>query len=69
MDYEQTADELTQRIVALGPQILDVDDAWKLFKVPGFKCDDIGPSLAQADWALSAAKQILRQRADVTEPV
>ncbi len=58
--YESTANALVNRILALipeQPQILQLESAWDLFKVPGFKCDDIGPSLAQASWALSAAKQ------------
>lgn len=63
--YESTANELTNRILALiptQPQILDLTSAWDLFKVPGFKCDDIGPSLAQASWALSSAQQAYRAR-------
>lgn len=59
MDYTSTADALVNRIVALGPQILDLRDPWQLFKVPGFTCDDLGPSLAQASWALGKAKSML----------
>lgn len=59
MSYEQTADELMRRIVALGPKILEIDDPWALFKA-GLQCSDIGPSLYQAGWALQQAKAILR---------
>ncbi len=55
MSYASIADKLVDRIeacVSEHPEILTLDDAWGLFKVPGFKCDDIGPSLAQAQWAL-----------------
>lgn len=58
--YTQIADALTERIVALGPQVLALDDAWQLFKIPGFTCDDLAPSLAQADFALAKAKAILK---------
>lgn len=57
--YASTADRLVDRIVALipsHPEILALESPWGLFKVDGFKCDDIGPSLAQAAWALSKAK-------------
>ncbi len=61
MNYAQTADELTQRILRLiptQPQILTLDGPFGLFRVPGFKCDDLQPSLAQASFALARAKQI-----------
>jgi hypothetical protein len=61
--YESIADALTERIVALGPRILDIEDAWGLFKVEGFKCDDLAPSLYQAQFALGKAKAIVRERA------
>lgn len=60
-NYSQTADELTNRIIALiptNPNILKLDSPWDLFKVDGFKCDDIGPSLFQAQWSLAKAKTI-----------
>lgn len=66
MTYESTADELVRRIAALiptHPEILQFDSPWPLFKVPGFKCDDIGPSLAQVSWALRKAQM---QAAKVT---
>lgn len=62
MNYTDTADALVDRIVALGPEILTVDSAWGLFKL-GLKCDDLGPSLFQAQWALSVARQRLREAA------
>lgn len=62
--YAKTVDELTNRIVALiaeNPHILTMESAWDLFKVDGFDCKDIGPSLAQAQWALNNAKRIHSQ--------
>ena len=53
--YEAAADKVVQRIAALvpsHPEILTIDDPWKLLKVPGFNVDDIGPSLFQVSWAL-----------------
>lgn len=57
--YEETAQTLKGRILDLipdHPEILELDSPWGLFKVDRFKCDDLGPSLAQAMGALSAAK-------------
>lgn len=57
--YEATADELTKRITALipeNPEILTLESVWDLFKVPGFKCEDLQPSMAQASWSLGKAK-------------
>lgn len=59
--YAFTADALTQRILALipaHPEILTLTDAWQLFKVPGFECGDLAPSMAQADAALAKAKAL-----------
>ena len=53
--YEAAGNELRDRILALiptHPEILEMDDCFKLFKVDGFKCDDLQPSLAQAGWAM-----------------
>ena len=61
--YASVGHELRDRIVALiptHPEILDLTDCWGLFKVDGFKCDDLGPSMGQAMWALGAAKQKYR---------
>jgi hypothetical protein len=58
--YAETANTLVDRIVALipaHPEIMSMDDPWALFKVPGFKCNDLQPSLFQASWALSKAQQ------------
>lgn len=58
--YEETASELVKRIAKLitsHPEILKMDDAMQLFKVPGFKCDDLQPSFFQASWALRKAQQ------------
>jgi hypothetical protein len=57
--YTDVALELRDRIVALipeHPEILTITSAWDLWKVEGFKCDDIGPSMAQAMYALASAK-------------
>ena len=59
-NYESTADELVRRITKLipdHPELIVMIDPWALFKVPGFKCDDLGPSLFQASWALRKAQQ------------
>ena len=58
--YSNTADELVRRIEALipkHPEILSMTSAWGLFKVPGFDCSDLGPSLFQASWALAQAQK------------
>lgn len=58
--YAETADELADRIENLipsHPEILTMDDPFKLFGVEGFSCDDLGPSLAQAWWALREARK------------
>lgn len=56
--YESTASSLVQRILALPHEKVNAcQDAWDLFKVEGFKCDDLNPSLFQASWALGKAKE------------
>lgn len=53
--YAATANELVRRIEALipeHPEVLSLASAWELFTIPGFECSDIGPSLAQASFAL-----------------
>ena len=63
MTYESGANELARRIVALipaHPEILELDSPFDLFKVPGFKSDDLEPTLAQASWALARAKLVYR---------
>lgn len=61
---KSTADELVKRITDLiptHPEILSLDDAWGLFKVEGFDCKDLGPTLFQAQWALAKAKKDWRR--------
>ena len=58
-DYVSIADELAKRIAALipaHPEILYMDDPLDLFKIEGFDCSDLEPSIPQAQWALSKAK-------------
>ncbi len=57
--YQNTAVCLKDRIKNLipkHPEILQMVDPSKLFKLKDFKCDDLNPSLAQACAALSVAK-------------
>ena len=57
--YNGVAEELAKRILALipdNPQLLEMTDCWELFKVPGFNCKDLGPTMFQAGWALNKAK-------------
>lgn len=62
VQYTATAEELASRITALiptNPQIMRDDfGAWDLFKVDGFKCDDLAPSSFQAGWALRKAREM-----------
>jgi len=65
MNYVNTADELVRRIEALiptNPQILEIEDAFKLFRIPGFDYNDLEPTLYQASWALQKAKQNYREK-------
>jgi hypothetical protein len=57
--YVKTGNELADRIAKLipsHPEIMTMDDPFKLFEVEGFDCSDLGPSLAQAGWALREAQ-------------
>lgn len=59
-EYTSIADKLVERILTLipeHPEILGLDSAWDLFNVPGFTCSDLGPTLAQAGWALAEAQR------------
>ncbi len=59
--YTSTADRLVERIRACipdHPEILTMNSPWDLFKVDGFKCDDLNPSAFQASWALGRAKRL-----------
>lgn len=65
MTYESTANKLRDRIVELipaNPEILEMTDCWALFKINGFTCGDLEPSMSQAAWALSAAKEAYREK-------
>lgn len=68
--YEAVCQELKARILALipgHPEILELGSVWDLFKVPGFACDDLGPSMAQAGAALAAARAEYRRRSAAAE--
>ena len=57
-DYEKTADELTNRILALIPdhqEILNLETPFDLFKIKEFNCKDLQPSLAQAQRSIGKA--------------
>ena len=59
-NYESVAHELRDRILKLIPsnqKILLIDDCWDLFKIDGFSCKGLNPTVAQAAWALKAAKE------------
>lgn len=59
-DYVNTADRLVERIEALvpaHPEILALDGPWGLFKIPGFNCQDLAPTMFQAGWALAQVQQ------------
>jgi hypothetical protein len=59
-DYEDTANELVRRIVALipaHPEILSMDSPWDLFDINEFEYEDLEPSCFQAGWALANAKR------------
>lgn len=61
MSYASVGEAMVTRILEsmrLHPEVAQLDDAWGLFKVPGFKCDDLGPTYAQAAAALARAKQL-----------
>jgi hypothetical protein len=63
--YYRVLDELAERIEALVPQhpeILDLSDPFELFRVPGFACGDLDPTLAQASAALGEVKERHRLR-------
>jgi hypothetical protein len=58
--YAATANTLKDRIKALIPahdEILTLKNPFDLFKVEGFDCKDLDPSLAQAAVALQVAQQ------------
>jgi len=62
--YNDTVNILKDRIKVLindNPEILQIDDPWKLFDFEALVVSDLDPSLFQAQWALSRAKQEWRQ--------
>ena len=65
MDYSDTANTLAQRILALipaHPKIMDMIEPFDLYKVEGFDCSDLEPTLFQASWALSRAKLLYENK-------
>ena len=61
--YQEVAEVLVNRIVALGAEvILPLESPFDLFRVPGFFCDDLKPTLAQATFSLARAKEVLSCR-------
>lgn len=68
--YTAPAEKLTKRILALipsHPEIMTLESPFDLFKIDGFKCDDLDPSLAQASWALGKARKLHQDNA-VAQP-
>jgi hypothetical protein len=58
--YCSVLNKLVERIEALipeHPEILELRNPFDLFKVPGFYCSDLEPSLMQASAALVEAKK------------
>ena len=58
--YSDTANALGERILALiekQPEVLHLSNPFDLFKVPGFECADLQPSLAQAAYSLRWAQR------------
>ncbi len=63
--YTDTANALKDKILAIipdHPEILDMDEPGGLFKIEGFDCNDLAPSLFQAQWALGRAKMEWKER-------
>ena len=57
--YASVVDTLVDRIKALvpaHPKLLYLNTPFGLFGIPGFQCDDLQPSLAQAGAALSIVR-------------
>lgn len=63
--YNASANLLAERILAFipaHPEIMEFKDPYQLFRVEGFKCDDIGPSYFQASWALNQAMNLYKEQ-------
>ncbi len=63
--YAATAEALVERIRALvpdHPELLTMRSAWDLFKVPGFKCDDLDVTAAMASAALAQVQHEHRKK-------
>ena len=57
--YTNVVHELEKRILAMMPEypeLVEMVDPWQLFRVEGFNCKDLEPSLAQASAALLGAR-------------
>lgn len=60
-----TAHDLAHRILDLipkHPEILTLEDAWGLLKIPEFKHKDLSPTLFQVSWALAKAKHAWKEK-------
>jgi len=58
--YEDTANELSRRILTLipkYPEILTMESPRDLFKIKEFFCKDLAPTMFQAGWALAKARK------------
>jgi len=69
--YMTATDELTNRILKLipdHPEIMALESPFDLFKVAGFDCKDLDPSLMQASFALSNARALYKQQETTHAP-
>ncbi len=62
-EYAETARRMLARILesfrAHPVEAASITSPWQLYQLPGFKCDDIRPTLVQAEAALLEARRIL----------
>ena len=68
MNYEDIAVELADRIYKFipdNPEIMFISDPSSLFKIKGFKCDDLQPSFFQVGWALAQARKKYEKEAEL----
>lgn len=61
------ADQI-RALVPVQPQILQLEDPWGLFRVPGFNCEELNPSLEQATWALRIVQREHAMKASTATP-